>query len=238
MKPAFPTVVLASVLALAGSATRAADNPREKNPSPPASLASDEFDAPQLGAHWQWQGSPRVEWASLAAKPGSLRLFAWSSATLDDAPNLLLQKFATPGFTVTTQLDARGLDQSSVGANAGLVIFGADYAWIGLTRTAEGFRVEQIVNVHAAKDGAESVAATGPVLPRAIVTLRVTVDAAGQCQFAFSAEGETFTALGGKFPAAIGRGGGAKVGLFARSAPILGAPEFGHVEFDWFRVTR
>jgi len=225
-------------------------NPRRNEPvlthAKPAGAAqpievpatSDEFDSPVLGPQWQWQANPRPEWVSLAAKPGALRLFAWSSTTLYDAPNLLLQKFPAPEFTVSTRLDARGLDQSSPGAGAGLVVFGFDYAWIGLTRAAEGLRIEQVVNRHADQQGAEKVAATGPVLDAPMVTLRVSVDAQARCQFAYSIDGTEFTPLGEKFPASAGRWVGAKVGLFARSAPILGAPEFGHVEFDWFRVTR
>jgi beta-xylosidase len=208
------------------------------SPQLAAPATTDEFDRPQLGLQWQWQANPRPEWSSLVAKPGSLRLFAWSSATLYSAPNLLLQKFPAPEFTVTTRLDGRGLDQSSVGANAGLAVFGYDYAWIGLTRTAAGLRVEHVINHQADKQGTESVVANGPVLTSSAVVLRVVVDAAAQCQFAFSEDGVTFTELGGKFHASVGRWVGAKVGLFARSAPILGAPEFGHADFDWFRVTR
>jgi beta-xylosidase len=202
---------------------------------------SDEFNAPTLGLQWQWQGNPHPEWSSLTAKPGSLRLFAWSVAraeTLYDSPNLLLQKFPAPEFTVTTQLDAGALDKSSPGVAAGLLVFGYDYAWIGVEFTGTGLRVEQIVNRQADKDGVAEAPVVGPTLESAVVTLRVSVSSGAMCQFAYSTDGVTFTNLGEKFQASVGRWVGAKVGVFSLSSRIAGSPEFGHADFDWFRVTR
>jgi len=74
----------------------------------------------------------------LGARPGSLRLFAVTASGAVgyyDAPHLLLQKFPAPAFTVTTLLD---FSTTRVGDEAGLMVFGYSYAWIGLRRTSSG----------------------------------------------------------------------------------------------------
>ncbi len=103
---------------------------------------SDEFDSPVLGLQWQWQANPRPEWASLSARPGSLRLYGVPESPqqsggdwLYNAPNLLLQKFPAPGFTVTTEIAAARLENEDC---AGLAVVGYDCAWIGLRALAGG----------------------------------------------------------------------------------------------------
>jgi len=202
--------------------------------APSEPQTSDEFNAPALGFQWQWQANPQDAWWSLSKKPGSLRLFSQPAPSTDSlwlAPNLLLQKFPAPEFTVTTRLDFHSARE---GESAGLVVFGLDYAWIGITRTAGGARLDVKEN-HDARGGGLEKGGVGAELASSVVYLRVTVDAGGKGRFWYSLDRERFAQLGAVFTATPGHWIGAKVGLFAR-APV-GAVRTGYVDTDWFRVS-
>jgi len=199
-----------------------------------APATSDEFNDTTLGLQWQWQANPRPDFFSLTANPGSMRLSclaAPSATSLYDAPNLLLQKFSAPTFTATTVLDFSGA--SHTGDEAGLMIFGYSYAWIGLRRTAEGLRLVQVANVDANKPKAEREVAALEAKPGKVF-LRVAVDADAKCRFAYSSDGKSYMPLGDEFQATVARWVGAKVGLFAAGAPNSSSP--GYADFDWFRL--
>jgi len=204
---------------------------------------SDEFSAPSLGLQWQWNANPQAGWASLTARPGSLRLASVPAsatrndgspapASIYDAPNFLLQKFCAPAFTATTMLD---FAPGSSGETAGLVVFGYNYAVLGLRRAGGETRLVLRVNIDANKPGARErevasvPASTGPV------TLRVTVDEKALCRFSYSFDNIAFTPVGETFQATVDRWIGAKFGLIATAEP--GATATGHADFDWFRVT-
>lgn len=195
---------------------------------------SDDFDSLALGLQWQWQANPRPDFFSLTAQPGSLRLAciaAPSPTSLYDAPQLLLQKFPAPAFTATAALD---FTAGANGDEAGLMVFGYSYGWIGLRHDAKGTRLVQVLNVGANKPGAEREAASHEVPPGRIF-LRVSVAADAQCRFAYSVDGKSFLPFGEALHATIGRWVGAKAGLFAAGAPQTVSA--GHADFDWFRVT-
>jgi beta-xylosidase len=182
---------------------------------------SDDFNSPTLGLQWQWQANPGQDWLSLTAKPGALRLLAQPEpkpGNLYDSPALLMQKFPALEFSMTTVLTASSASQ------AGLIVFGYDYAWIGLR---DGRLVQVTVMkasekpVETAKVGLEKV--TGPV------HLRVDVTDGGKCRFSYSTDGKTFTPLGDAFTANVGRWVGAKIGLF-------GAGDRGYADYDTFQV--
>ncbi len=210
------------------------EKPKSKSPTAVAPAASDEFDSPPLGRQWQWQANPPVGAASLTAQRGALRLECVtkpSATSLYDSPCLLLQKFSAPAFTATTTLD---FSAAQPGDEAGLIVFGYSYAWIGLRRDATGVRVVQVVNVDANKSSVErEVGAATTVAAR--IFLRVTVAADAKCRFAYSVDGKTFTPLGEELQATVGRWVGAKVGLFAATA--TGSTSTGHADFDFFRLT-
>jgi beta-xylosidase len=183
---------------------------------------SDDFNSPHLGLQWQWQANPGQDWFSLVAKPGALRLFAQpepAPGNLYDAPNLLMQKFPALAFNVTATLD------STSAAQAGLIVFGYDYAWIGVR---DGRLVQVTVMKASEKSSANETAAgdklTGPV------RLRVEVTDGAKCRFSYSLDGKIFTPLGEPFTANVGRWVGAKVGLFAAGAT-------GSADYDAFEVT-
>jgi beta-xylosidase len=192
---------------------------------------SDEFDGTTLGLAWQWNANPKPDWASLAARPGYLRLACVPAATgnLYSAPNLLLQKFPAPAFTVTAKME---FSPATSGESAGLIVFGYDYTWIGLRSGPGGARFVRAEFKNARNAAAAPVeifadAAPGPVY------LRVAVDAGARCLFSYSADGVNFAPLGGAFTASVDRWIGAKVGLFASAGLASG----GYADIDWFRVT-
>ena len=209
--------------------------PSSKSDVVAAPAADDEFNAPKLGLQWQWQANPLPGFFSLTAAPGALRLAciaAPSATSLYDATNLLLQKFSAPAFTATTALDFSGA--SRAGDEAGLIVFGYSYAWIGLRRDTTGVRLVQVSNVDANKPSTERESAALTVASGKVF-LRVTVGADAKCRFAYSLDGKAFTPFDDELQATVGRWVGAKVGLFAASAP--GSASSGHADFDFFRLT-
>ncbi|GIK99763.1 MAG: hypothetical protein BroJett029_39720 [Alphaproteobacteria bacterium] len=205
-------------------------------PSQPIAVpaTSDDFSAPTLAPQWQWQANPAAGWHALGVRPGVLRLIAQPAPKPDnlyDAPHLLMQKFPALDFTVTTQLE---FSPKAVGESAGLIVFGYDYAWLGLRATADGVQLVQEVKLDAAD---KAVAQTTIVQPKVggSVWLRVTVTDGRRCQFACSTDGKTFAPVGDAFTAKPGRWVGAKVGLFALGSPPTPAP--GWADFHRFTVT-
>jgi beta-xylosidase len=205
---------------------------------------SDEFEGASLGLQWQWQANPQSDWYSLAARRGWIRLHAEPAPGDDlyDSPNLLLQKFPAPEFTVTTCLDGSGL---APGDAAGLMVFGYSYAWIGLRRDARGLRLVHAVNHHHdTKFGPSNFAHADEAVLEATtprVFLRVAVNSSAKCQFSYSTDGATFTPLsvGPAFEATVGRWVGAKVGVFAVERGNGNRTEkAGYADFDRFGVAR
>ncbi|HET8644725.1 MAG TPA: glycoside hydrolase, partial [Vicinamibacteria bacterium] len=196
---------------------------------------SDEFEAARLGLQWQWQANPREGWSSLRARPGSLRLFATAvpGPNLWSAPHLLLQKWPALEFTATASLR---LEPAAPEEAAGLVVFGHDYAWIGLEQTRRGRRLVLRTCADARNGTPEKEQGGVDVRGGAPVLLRASVSAGGRCRFSYSLDGRTFVPLGGELAAKPGHWVGAKMGLFARAAP--GAARAGHADFEWFRVDR
>ena len=204
---------------------------------------SDEFDEPKPGLQWQWNANPRADWASLTAKPGSLRLAALpapatrndgspSPNSIYDAPNFLLQKFSAPEFSATTVLD---FSPEADGETAGLTVYGYDYAVLGLRRAGAETKLVLRVNLDANKPGTQERETASMAAPAGPVYLRVTVDAKSLCRFAYSFDSLSFTSIGDPFQATVDRWIGAKFGLIA-TAPA-GSIKTGHADFDWFRVT-
>ena len=195
---------------------------------------SDEFAAPALGLQWQWQANPQPGWASLTAAPGALRLACVSHPAGDNlwtAGHLLLQKFPALAFTAETELR---LNASRPGDSTGLIVFGYDYAWIGLRQSPEG---PQLVRVDCAKadtGSQETVTILSP-LDQPSVRLRVAVDANGLCRFSTSTDGTTYVDAGPAFQAIRSRWVGAKVGLHATTTGARLST--GSAEFAWFRVS-
>src|SRR6185436_10275696 len=147
--------------------------------SPPVGFVtppdSDEFAGNSLGLQWQWQANPQPNWAFPAGGLGFLRLFNVSlpegGRNFWDVPNLLLQKFPAPEFTVTTKLTftPRTDDEES-----GLIVMGLDYAYVSVKKKPLGLFVSQTV-VKDAESGAKGKESAGSAVQGNTIYLRVKV---------------------------------------------------------------
>jgi len=201
---------------------------------------SDEFNADKLALQWQWHANPKDGWMSLTARSGWMRLFSVpipeNAVNLWSVPNLILQKFPAPEFTVTTKLDFSNI---AIGEKAGLIVMGMDYSYLAVERKTSGFRLIKISCTNANKNGKEIE--QGPPAGRAgsancsgsSILLRVKVNRDAICEFSYSSNGNKFTVLGEPFTARAGRWIGAKVGLF--NLAQRAAKDSGYAEFDWLR---
>jgi beta-xylosidase len=195
---------------------------------------SDEFNARSLGLQWQWHANPEPTWALPSAALGVLRMFCVplpkDFKNLWDLPDLLLQKFMAPEFRATTKLTFAPTADND---RAGLVVMGADYAYLSIAKQPDGLYLSQAICRRANVGSPEKV--TAPVnVKDATIYLRVQVTSGAICLFSYSTDGERFAPLGEAFTAVPGRWIGAKVGLFATRSASAG--EAGYADFDWFRV--
>jgi hypothetical protein len=149
-----------------------------------------------------------------------------------EVPNLLLQKFPAPQFTVTTKLTFTALAE---GEETGLIVMGQDYARLTVKKTAKGLAVSQSICLGAERGRPEKEGAPVAVKTETVY-LRVKVVELGLCKFSYSTDGVNYTPVGTEFTAKKGRWIGAKVGLFAVRATSAEGHEVGYADFDWFRV--
>lgn len=194
---------------------------------------TDEFNTPELNLAWQWQANFYKHWYSLSENEGNLRLYAQYNPDVHSiwmVPNLLLQKFPAPEFTVTTKINVSNLKENE---QAGLIIMGLDYAAMTLTPIKEGYKL-QLFECHNTNQGTDEKSVASKVLTTAEVVLKVSVDQAGKCQFSYSENGNDFLNIGSLFQAREGRWIGAKTGLFAISQNERGIKGF--ADYDWFRI--
>ena len=200
---------------------------------------SDEFNSDTLGLQWQWQANPMIQWWALIKNTGYMRLFAYpsdSGKNLLTVPQILLQKFPAPDFTVTTKMKWTVEPESWKGKKAGLIIMGTDYAYLSISKNESGFLLSMINCTNAPAGKAEEIIEAVPV-KEATVFLRVTVSAPNaQCNFSFSENGVNYTSIGKAFIAKPGRWIGAKIGLFCTAVP--GTNNGGFADIDWFRITK
>jgi len=193
---------------------------------------TDEFGGARLGLQWQWQANPRSEWMSLSARPGFLRLstqpLPGADPNLWTASHLLMQKLPAETFEVTTAVH---LNARATGDAIALVVLGLDYAEIRLSRTDNGWRLEQVTRRNADTDGQASIGSA--VAGTSAMQLRVSITA-GKAEFSYSPDGARFQTLGEPFTLREGRWVGAKFGLIATRA--AGSEPGGSADVDWVRV--
>jgi beta-xylosidase len=179
---------------------------------------SDLFEQASLGLQWQWNANWDKRWYSLTARPGYLRLYAQKDSAYSDShnmwltPSLLLQKLPAPEFRVTTRLQLQGSQDRD---RAGLLIYGYDYAWLGITQVKGELRLVYVTCKNA-REGCREETKWSLPLEQSAVSLRLTLRSGGQAQFAYSLAGESgFVSLDERFTASEGRWVGGKIGLFA-----------------------
>ncbi|WP_346838678.1 glycoside hydrolase 43 family protein [Microbulbifer sp. SAOS-129_SWC] len=188
---------------------------------------ADEFSAQRLQPQWQWNANWRAGWYSLTANPGYLRLFAQPAAQQDanlwQQPALLLQKFPAEQFRVHTRLRLHGAE-----AEAGLLLYGTDYAWLGLRRRGDNNQLIYNVCI-GARSGCKTHEVVVAELPQARVEVGLSVFPGHRAIFSFRNAGGTWHTLNEGFIARPGRWVGASFGLFA-----LG--DDGYADFDYLKT--
>jgi beta-xylosidase len=217
-----------------GEPVRTWTKPKVDRPYPVQTpQTSDEFERPHLGFQWQWQANPREGSISLTANEGSLRQFSQrvaSRGNLWTAPNLLLQKWPAAEFVVTAALRFSPVEDREA---AGVIVFGRDYAWLGVRQTIAGARLGLYMLKDADRGGVETEVASLAVdhMP---LYLRVAVQSGARCRFSYSFDNSTYTRIGDEFAGRQGIWVGAKVGVFAIADPS--ATGTGSADWAWFRV--
>ena len=193
---------------------------------------SDEFESDKLGLQWQWHANPRKTWYSLE-NPGHLRLFAVKNMTQNGnfrfVPNLLLQKFSAPSFTVTTKID---FHPDLIDEKSGLVIMGREWAFVALCKTSDGLQVGMYTGAYFQGYDKTQVIESFDIEQNSCF-LRVDVNEQLECSFSYSFDGLEYSAIGTAFKAKPGTWIGAKVGLFNINPNITESN--GYADFDWFR---
>jgi beta-xylosidase len=195
---------------------------------------SDEFDNTKLGLQWQWHANYKKEWYSLMDNPGYLRLFAVKNHTQKGnfwfVPNLLLQKFPAPAFTVTTKVTFNG---DLVGEKCGLTIMGMSWAYLALFKTEKGVQIGIFEGKYEHCGDKTEKTETSPINTNTCY-MRVAVNDSGTCHFSYSADNKNYISIGKEFNAEAGQWIGAKVGLFCINPNIIESKGYG--DFEWFRV--
>ncbi|HEY8226511.1 MAG TPA: glycoside hydrolase 43 family protein [Pyrinomonadaceae bacterium] len=195
---------------------------------------SDEFNNNALGLQWQWQANPGSNWLFPADGLGFIRMFTVplpdDFKNFWDVPNILMQKFPAPEFTVTTKVTFSPRTDED---KTGLIVMGLDYAYISVKKKGDGLLVSQTTCKDAEHQSAEKENAATSVANKTLY-LRVTVTKNALCSFSYSIDGTRFLSVGEQFTARQGKWIGAKVGIFAVARGQT--REAGYADFDWFRV--
>jgi beta-xylosidase len=192
---------------------------------------SDEFNEEYICRQWQWHANPGEDWYSF--RQGKIQLNAVRNISQQGdlwmAPNLLLQKFPSPEFIVTTRIE---FNPQLNGEQAGLLIMGEEWAFLAFEKQEDSIRIGMYEAIHNRCDPGtkliEKVNGTG-----AIAYFRVTVKEGGLCSFSYSPVNADFIPIGKEFQAQPGKWIGAKVGLFSINPNI--EISNGFALFDWFR---
>jgi beta-xylosidase len=167
----------------------------------PAFVHDDSFNG-TLNPEWQWNHVPDDSKWSLTEKPGVLRLHSLAADNFYSARNSITQRPPAPESIMTVEVDTSGL---VAGDMAGLGLLSTPYAWIGVSKTAEGANLLMGTGAAPGRRGGAAVPPVpapviGPAAPTAHLWLRVHCNFdTDQAVFSWSADGRTFTPLGSPF---------------------------------------
>lgn len=194
---------------------------------------SDEFNTNELGLQWQWHANSKNEWFSLIENPGHLRLYAIQNMSQNGnlwfVPNLLLQKFPAPSFTVTTKIIFK---PDQLNDKSGMVIMGKEWAYIALEKNANGSQLGMYNGTYyQGYDKTKKIESID--IQYNTCYLKAQVNNQGICAFSFSTDGENYQPIGNEFTAIQGVWIGAKIGLFCINPNITESK--GYADFDWLK---
>lgn len=199
---------------------------------------SDEFNTLDLGLQWQWNANSKTTWSFMYPSKGVLRLFSDKIPPNENlwwTPNVLLQKFPAPAFTVTTKVQFTPNDRL-INEKVGLAIMGFSYANIALKSAKDGVWLTYTTCKDADNHKPETETKIKQIDPKQAIYFRVKVQEGGLCQFSYSHDNQSFIQVGEAFQAEVGRWIGAKFGLFATREDTIN--DAGYADFDWIRVEK
>ncbi len=201
---------------------------------------SDEFNGHSPGLQWSWNANKKVTWSVPMRDKGVLRLLAVpkpkNDATLWDTPNILSQRLPAENFNATTKVSLNIEWDVWQGKQAGLIMFGNNYAYLAIRKDTEGYYLEQIQNIGANMEGLEQSVEKKRIKTNTAY-LRVKVEGPeAKCSYSYSENGEQFFPIGKEFKASRVLWSSAKVGIFCTSDP--GFRNGGYADFDWFRISK
>ena len=188
---------------------------------PPYRIAtSDSFPSGRPGLQWQWQANPQTAlFLDGKTVPGSLRLRCLANRQRENllwyAPNALTQIPQAPAFTAAVQ--AALSPEGEPGDMAALGMIGHAYAFLGLQRTENGFRLalyRGAVSVDTyAGEAEETLDVSFPVSSGALfLQLQLTEDK--RYRFLWSLDGASYQPIGGAYPLQRATWTGAKLALW------------------------
>ena len=197
---------------------------------------TDEFNNKNLGLQWQWQANPKPGWYTLNPQAGSIQLntqpLSAGSTNLWMSPNLLLQKFPAETFKAVARVDVSNLKE---GEEAGLIIFGLDYASLAIQKKNGEFEISQRICKDALNNLPEKINEF-EILENPNVWLRAEIAPGAQVSFSYSINAKDYHPLGETFQAKEGRWVGAKTGLYAKRSNATGIS--GYALIDWFHIAK
>lgn len=192
---------------------------------------SDDFNQSTLGSQWQWNANWKSEWYSLRENPGQLRLYAQPKPekNLWAQPALLTQMLYGPQMEVKTRVT---LNADNKNAETGLILYGYDYAWLGL-RSIQG-KIQLVYETCLdTLNNCDPNTRIVQSMDGSSVELKVLIDQNALARFAWRVtKNESWHLLDiPEFQVKQGRWVGARVGLFAQSS-VKGAS----ADVDYFHV--
>jgi beta-xylosidase len=197
---------------------------------------SDEFNTNKIGLQWQWQANPKLNWAFCNPAKGLIRfnsiLRPDTVKNLWDIPNILTQKFPAEEFSATVKFS---FSPKTNGEKFGLVVLGMSYAYIAITKKADGNYLSYTKCIDAEHGKAEIETEVTKISANELYfKLKVTKGAV--CSFSYSSDGKTFTDIPETFKATPGKWIGATMGFFCTRTQVIN--DAGFAEVDWFRVEK
>ncbi len=194
---------------------------------------SDDFAEGRFGLQWQWQANPQSHWVKPSAAGLRLACLPSGPRALYDTPQLLLQKFSAPQFTVTTRITPHF---SHDGEQSGLIVYGERYGAVSVCQQQGENRL--VFDFGWMSDKGElsqrrTVLAT--LRHGHAVFIRANVLSHGVCCFSFKQdEAEDWKTVEPQFAASAGKWVGAKIGIYSVSSTVNAEAGFG--EFAYFEM--
>lgn len=152
-------------------------------------VRDDDFSGKKLNPTWQWNHHPVEDKWWIDEEEESLKLTALAANNFWQAKNTLTQRAIGPESIVTAELKLDGLEN---GDQAGLALLNLPYAWLGVNKTGDEFKLLQY---DQRTELTESVS-----IEHSTVWLRAHANFdTDTSRFFYSTDGEVFKPIGTEF---------------------------------------